>query len=236
VQQDINEVLQSIINEGGQPLINGIQITGDKELAVTAKNYEVGDPARVMVSGMGVFKNGKLKGWLDGPEARGVLWLRGKIASSVITVPCNGNKKGYAIEVVRSNTELSASSKGNAPEIRVDVFPEANIAEVNCPVNLEKAAVLVQIEKMLNKAIEKEITKTIMAAQGFNSDVIGFGELLYRENTKMWNTVYKKSYNRIFPEIKVRVHVDSRIRRSGNRTSPFLFEQKKENKEEVGSS
>ncbi|OOE12299.1 Ger(x)C family spore germination protein [Fictibacillus arsenicus] len=236
VQQDINEVLQSIINEGGEPLINGIEITGDKDLAVTAKNYEVGDPARVKVSGMGVFKKGKLKGWLDGPEARGILWLRGKIVSSVVTVPCKGNKKGYAIEVVRSNTELSASTKRDVPTINVEVFPETNIAETNCPVNLEKPSEILKIEKMFNNVIEKEITKTIKAAQNFNSDVIGFGELLYRENPEKWNRVYKKNYNRIFPEIQVKVKVDSRIRRSGIRTSPFLFEKNQENKEEVESS
>lgn len=228
VQQDINEVLQSIINEGGEPLINGLEIIGDKELAVTAKNYEVGDPARIKLSGMGVFKNGKLTGWVDGPEARGILWVRGKIISSAITVPCNGNKKGYSVEVVRSNTELSASTSGDVPTIKVNVYPEANIAEANCPVNLEQVSEIFKIEKLFNNVIEKEINKSIKAAQGLNSDVLGFGELLYREDPKKWLNVYKKDYERIFPQIKVKVNVESRLRRSGIRTSPFLFELKKE--------
>ncbi|MCM3718575.1 Ger(x)C family spore germination protein [Fictibacillus phosphorivorans] len=236
VQQDINEVLQSIINEGGEPLINGIELTGDKDLAVTSRNYEVGEPARVKLSGMGVFKKGKLKGWLDGPNARGVLWLKGKIKSTVVTVPCNNNKKGYAIEVVRSNTELSASTKGDVPTIDVKVFPETNIAETNCSVNLQDPSEIVKIEKEFNNVIQKEIMKTVKAAQGYNSDILGFGELLYRENPKKWNHMYKKKYNRVFPEIKVQVKVDSRIRRSGIRTSPFLFDKKIENKEEVDSS
>ncbi|KZE69395.1 hypothetical protein AWM68_03770 [Fictibacillus phosphorivorans] len=228
LQQDINEVLQSIINEGGQPLINGIRLTGDKELAVTAQNYEVGDPARIQLSGMGVFKEGKLKGWIDGPEARGILWIKGKLVSSAITVPCQGNKNGYSIEVVRSNTELSANTKSNEPSINIRVYPEANIAEANCAVNLEKPSEISTIEKTFNAVIEKEINKTIEAAQKFDSDILGFGELLYRENPKKWRHVYKQKYEQIFPKLKVNVHVDSRIRRSGMRTSPFLFEEKKE--------
>ncbi|MDM5316944.1 Ger(x)C family spore germination protein [Fictibacillus sp. b24] len=228
MQQDINEVLQSIINEGGEPLINGIRLTGDKKLAVTAQNYEVGDPARIQLSGMGVFKDGKLKGWIDGPEARGVLWIKGKLVSSAITVPCNDDKKGYSIEVVRSNTELSANTKSNNPTITITVFPEANIAEANCPVNLEKPSEITKIERNLNAVIEKEINKTITAAQSFESDVLGFGELLYREDSKKWRQIYKKEFAEIFPKLKVSVHVDSRIRRSGMRTSPFLFEEKKE--------
>jgi spore germination protein KC len=228
MQQDINEVLQAIINEGGEPLINGIEIMGDKNLAVTAQNYEVGDPARIKLSGMGVFKEGKLKGWVDGPEARGILWVKGRIKSSAITVPCNGNKKGYNIEIVRTNTELSADTKSRIPLIKVDVYPEANIAEANCPVNLEEASVINDIEKMLNDVIEKEIKKSINATQKFNSDVLGFGELLYRENPRKWRTTYKKDYESIYPKIKIQVNVDSRIRRSGMRTSPFLLEEKRE--------
>lgn len=228
LQQDINEVLQSIINEGGEPLINGVRLNGDKELAVTAQNYEVGNPARIQLSGMGVFKDGKLKGWIDGPEARGILWIKGKLNSSAITVPCKGNKVGYSIEVVRSNTELSANTKSNEPSININVFPEANIAEANCAVDLKAPSEIRKIEKSFNKAIEKEIHKTIEASKNLDSDVLGFGELLYRENPKKWRQVYKKNYEQIFPKLKVNVHVDSRIRRSGMRTSPFLFEEKKE--------
>ncbi|MBH0170395.1 Ger(x)C family spore germination protein [Fictibacillus sp. 18YEL24] len=227
MQQDINEVLQSIIDEGGEPIINGIKITGDKKLAMTAQNYEVGDPARVQLSGMGVFRDGKLQGWLDGPEARGVLWIKGKLVSSAITVPCMNKDNGYSIEIVRSNTELSADTKRNIPTITLDVFPEANIAEANCAVNLENPSEIVNIESRLNLVIEKEIQETITASQGFNSDVLGFGELLYRENPRKWRNDYKENYKEIFPELKVEVNVDSRIRRSGIRTSPFLFEEKK---------
>ncbi|MDR7071855.1 Ger(x)C family spore germination protein [Fictibacillus barbaricus] len=226
LQQDINEVLQSIINEGGEPLINGLEIVGDKELAVTAKNYEVGDPARIRLTGMGVFKDGKLKGWVDGPEARGVLWIKGKIKSSAISIGCKGYKGAVNVEVVRSKTSLSASTKGDIPEIKVDVFPETNIAEVNCPVNLEKESEIYKLEATFDKVIEKEIVKAVKASQKYNSDVIGFGELLYRENPNKWLNVYKKNYAAIYPQIKVKVHVDSRIRRSGIRTSPFLFEKK----------
>jgi spore germination protein KC len=228
LQQDINEVLQSIINEGGEPLINGLEIVGDQKLAVTAKNYEVGDPARIRLSGMGVFKDGKLKGWVDGPEARGIVWIKGKIKSSAISIGCKGNKGAVNIEVVRSKTALSASTKGDIPEIKVDVFPESNIAEANCPVDLEKESEIYKLEDTFDKVIKKEIVKGIAASQKFNSDVLGFGELLYRENPKKWLNDYKKDYARIYPQIKVKVHVESRIRRSGIRTSPFLFEKKEE--------
>ncbi|WNB90756.1 Ger(x)C family spore germination protein [Bacillus sp. NEB1478] len=226
LQQDINEVLQSIINEGGEPLINGLEIVGDKELAVTAKNYEVGDPARIRLSGMGVFKNGKLKGWIDGPEARGVVWIKGKIKSSAISVGCKGYKGAVNIEVVRSKTSLSALTEGDIPEIKVAVYPETNIAEVNCPVNLENEAEIFKLENTFNKVIKNEIVKGVYASQKLNSDVLGFGELLYREDPKKWLNVYSKNYESIFPQMKVKVHVESRIRRSGIRTSPFLFEKK----------
>jgi spore germination protein KC len=226
LQQDVNEVLQSIINEGGEPLINGIEIVGDKELAVTAKNYEVGDPARIRLNGMAMFKNGKLKGWVDGPDARGMLWIKGKIKSSAISIPCKGKKGAAAIEVVRSKTSLSAITKGEIPAIKIDVYPEANIAEANCPVNLEKESEIFKMEKTFDKVIKKEIKKAVRASQMNNSDVLGFGELLYRENPKKWTSVYKKNYEHIFPKIEVKVNVESRIRRSGMRTSPFLFEKK----------
>jgi spore germination protein KC len=228
LQQDINEVLQSILNEGGEPLINGLILEGDKALAASAKNYETGNPSRVRLSGMGVFKNGKLKGWLDGSEARGVLWIKGKLTSSAVAIPCKGKKNAVAIEIVRNKTNLSSDVTGNVPTIKMEIYPEANIAEANCPVNLEDENEIFEMEKVLNKVVKKEIYKSVKEAQKIKSDILGFGELLYRDHPKKWRKEIKRDYDEIFPQMKVEVKVDSRIRRAGMRTSPFLLDRKKE--------
>jgi spore germination protein KC len=227
IGMDINEVLQSIISQGSEPLINGLSLRGDPEQGVTAKNYEAGKPARLYLNGMAVFKHGKLKKWADGSHARGLVFVKDNINSSVINLDCEGKKDSVAIEIVRSKVELKADMKGEIPRVKVSAYPETNIAEANCPADFENKDTIFNLEKLLNKEVEKEIKASIKFVQKQNTDVIGFGELLYRTDPKKWRSI-RKNWDKTFPKIEVTVEVYSRIRRPGIRTSPFQYELKNE--------
>ncbi|MNN80434.1 hypothetical protein D3C81_1971680 [compost metagenome] len=68
---DVFEVINGITGESDFT-INGIQIIGDAEEGKKKSSLEQTEPlAGSLMSGLGVFKDGKLISWLDGPESRG---------------------------------------------------------------------------------------------------------------------------------------------------------------------
>ena len=53
------------------------------------------------------------------------------------------------------------------------------------------------------------------AQKEYNSDIFGFGMLIWRKYPKEWKDYYKNMWNEIFPNLDVAVHVRSTLLRGG---------------------
>lgn len=168
-----------------------------------------------------VFKKGRLAGWLNRPESRGLLWVRGKVVGGAIVIPCPGAQdKNISLEILRSKTRITPEISDGVVRFRVEVTEESNIDESSCSLQLNKPEVIREIEERQNEAIAGEITAALEKAQReLDTDVFGFGNVIFHNDPAFWREI-KDQWGELFPNLEVEVEVSSRVRRTGLVANP----------------
>lgn len=228
INVEVDNVIKALESEGSEPIISGVRIVGNPTEGKKKSNIEQTEaPAQVEIKGVALFKDGKLKRWLDGHEARGTLWIQNKMKSTIVEIDCKDKKDAIGIEIVRSNTVVKADVKAGKPIIQIHIREEGNVAEVKCPIDLSKQEEITKLEEEWIRETKKEVMEAVKVAQSEKSDIFGFGEAVNRANPKEWETM-KKEWSKKFSDSKVDVKVDAFIRRQGMRLKPYLEQKKKE--------
>lgn len=211
IDEKIYQVIQAIVSSGKEPTITGIQLD--------STNKE----DKLMANGIATFKNGKLMKWLDGNECRGFLWVLGRVNSTLLTMDWNGQPHTIGIENIRTKSSFHSSfDKSGKPIIEVKIGADANIGEVDVPIDVTNPRLFLQIERLYMQAVHDEAVATIKLMQMQKSDIFGFGEVLHRDHPKQWRTL-KRDWNDVtFPTIEVKVKVEAYLRNTGLRNRTIM--------------
>jgi spore germination protein KC len=224
IKVEMDDVIRPLVSHG-EPMISGVKAIGDSDVGNKISNVQQSDlPAKVNISGIAIFKNGKLMRWLDGDEGRGALWIRNKMKSTVIDLDCKDKKDSVGIEIVRSRTNVEVEVQNGKPVFHIHIWEAGNLSELKCSLDLTKVEEITNLEKQLAEETKNEVLGAMKTAQNEESDIFGFGEAVKRANPKAWNKM-KKEWGKTFAESKVDVEVDAFIRRSGMRIKPYMSEQ-----------
>jgi spore germination protein KC len=217
----IFDLIQSLSGVG-ESVISGIRIIGNPEEGGKHENLKQTKlNTYLSMSGIGLFKDGKLKRWMDGSEARGVVWVQDKLKGTTVNIDCKNKKEGIAVEIILSKTKVTVRVQDGLPIFHVQIHEEGNLSETKCPVDLSKREEIEKLNKELSKVTKNQVTKAIKAAQKQKSDIFDFGGNLKRTNPKAWKKM-EKEWATLFAEGKVEVEVEAFIRRTGMRMKPYL--------------
>ncbi|GIO15216.1 hypothetical protein J19TS2_47710 [Cohnella xylanilytica] len=220
----VDDVINTLISPSKQLLISGARIVGRSEEGGKKSNLENAKlPAEIEIKGIALFKDGRLETWLDDDLARGTLWIRDELKTTVIPIPCKREEGIAAIEVTRSSTRVRASMEDGEPVFRVFVREEGNVNEVTCAVDLGKKEEILRYEDEWKAETERQIREAIRFAQSQSSDILGFGEVLNRSHPKTWKKLEDR-WSSIFARCKTEVRAEAYIRRSGMRLKPYIKE------------
>ena len=170
------------------------------------------------INGAAVFKKDKLIGWMDETETRGILWLRNEIEGGVITIKVPKEKGGgnISLDIIRSKTKILPHHDHGQMKITVNVTSEMSAIENTSKLVLFNPKVIEEIQKNIEKEIKGRIQLVVNKAQkDFQSDIFGFGQAVYREYPKAWNTFYKKNWNHEFSQVEVNIKSKVYVRRIG---------------------
>ena len=221
VEVQVFDLIESITGIG-ESIISGVRVIGDPEEGGKNKNLE---QTKLMpylsISGIALFKDGKLKKWMNGPEARGINWVRDKMDGTIINIDCMDKKEAIAVEIILSKTKVSIELRHGLPIFHVHIKEEGNLTEIKCPLDLSSREEIEKINLELSRVTRDEVTKAIKAAQKQKSDIFDFGGNLKRTNPKAWKEV-EKEWDSLFADGKIDVQVEAHIRRTGMRLKPYL--------------
>lgn len=211
IDEKIYQVIQAIVSSGKEPTITGIQLD--------STNKE----DKLMANGIATFKDGKLMKWLDGNESRGFLWVLGRVNSTLLTMDWNGQPHTIGIENIRTKSSFHSSfDKSGKPIIEVKIGADANIGEVDVPIDVTNPRLFLQIERLYMQAVHDEAVATIKLMQQQKSDIFGFGEVVHRDHPKQWRTL-KRDWNDVtFPTLEVKVKVEAYLRNTGLRNRTIM--------------
>lgn len=210
------------LNEGAA-ILTGIQINGNPKAGNKLTNVQLITPkTNIEISGLAIFKDGKLEKWLDGNAARGATWINNELKSTIINLNCPEKKKGIAVELVRAKSKIKVKIINNKPIIHLSVRGEGGISEVHCPIDLSNYKTIEVLEQQMEKEIKEEVKMALEAAKEAKTDIFRFGEYVNRKDPKLWKSLKGKWNDEIFPETEVILEVNGFIRRTGLRTKSYI--------------
>lgn len=206
-----SDFLYSLIEKGINPVLPTISIIGEADKGSKSKSLEQTTPAAITkLDNMVLFKKDKMVTIANEIESKGINIVNSKINQMNIYLNCNNGIT--SIQILDLNTKIKYQNKLN---FKIIVQAEGSIIEDTCKEDLTKSKIMRKLEKKGSKEIKKMINKSILLAKKYKTDIFGFGNLLYKNNSQMFNQ-YNDWDNDAFPNISINIDVNLTIRFKGS--------------------
>ncbi len=175
----------------------------------------------VYVSGMGVFKKGKMVGKLNDEEVRGLLWVLGKVKSGVIIVPAPSGQGSAVLEIMNAKSKVIPEIKDGKIVMNVKIRQESSLSEQTTSENLATISAFEKLQKAQEEIIRQEIMKAFDKSRELNADIFGFGEMLHKKYNNQWKSL-KDNWDDIYPTIELNIDVETKILKTDLLKKPVL--------------
>lgn len=222
----IIELANSIISDGNNPVLTGIEITeGDINSNSIDALKKSNTLRKLKYTSIGVFKKDRLVGWLDEDEGKGYDYITDNVKTTA-GYAYNGKKVKITYEFKSVKSEMKASLVNNKPVINVGIKIVTNIAAVEGDFEVKKKEneeILMKIaEEKVKQLCENVVNKT---QKDFKTDIFGFGEVVHRKYPKIWGKV-KDNWNNEFVDLPVKITVEVKINQLGQISKPLFMKEK----------
>lgn len=177
-----------------------MKINGDAEEGKKKSNLEGSETlTETVMSGLGVFRQGKLLYWMKDSEARGTEWLLNQIEETVLDIDADDKKESVAVNIIYSRTEVKTAIEDGLPVFHVTIAEEGSVNETDSFVDLSKREEIMKLEQELEKKTRTEVMQAFHKGQQLESDIFNFGNELKRTNPQEWAAL-DGDWGRIFAE------------------------------------
>lgn len=218
-----NDFLYTLLEEGTNPILNSVTILGDEEKGSDEKSLSSTVPkATIKIDTLGIFKDDKLLGWADTDESRGINLLNNSVENIYVKTKCEDNYIMSYVKDIDSKTDIDIDNK----KVNVKLEGEATLLEVNCNLNLEDPKVIENIETDIKNRLNENIEKaTKLIQETYNSDVLGYGNKIYKKNPKKWKNI-KDNWDTIFKDLEINTEIKINIKTKGSLITTIQGEKK----------
>ncbi|MDN5348193.1 MAG: hypothetical protein PWP65_1757 [Clostridia bacterium] len=233
---DLKDVLVMLQCRGDAPVLPRIELLdkeeksgspggggrGGQEAAgsVSGGSGETG-PAGIRLNGSGVFKEGRLAGWMTNDETLGLMWLRNEVKAGAVTIPCPRHRREQlSFRIRRSRTEIKPEIKGGKITFQVKIRTEGDLAEETCSEVYDTPRKLAMLEGLFAGEIRGRVEKALARARQLKVDCFGLGAALYRVYPKYFLQVAER-WDEEFTRAEVKVQVKVDLRRTGMNVYPI---------------
>ncbi len=90
--------------------------------------------------------------------------------------------------------------------------------------NLTTPKIISFLEKQKNIIIKNEINSALKKAYEFNTDLLGFGDIIYKQHPEKWKEL-ENNWDQHWNELNVKIKVNSKIREVEMITKPLIPEK-----------
>ncbi|MFC0189876.1 Ger(x)C family spore germination protein [Fictibacillus aquaticus] len=221
ISQQLNEISKAAGEHSGKTYPATLFTLGKQMLSEVGIAYvpyikeEKTAKDSVVVAGLAVLKDGKLKKIFTPQETKYLMIGLNELKGAIIEVPCGKDAKDKAetFEVVTSSTNWKMHTSKNQIQYDGKVEMKVSIGELRCSSALDST----QIEKLNNRVaavIEMKLSQLLKKTQKERLDVLGVGNELYRHKTKKWQSI-KQDWDKLYPKVKFNVDTKVNIINSG---------------------
>ncbi|MFA5536440.1 MAG: Ger(x)C family spore germination protein [Bacillota bacterium] len=225
VVADLKEVADALVSSGRDVIASKLEVFETPEPVSSGEQEKQGqqnqEAQSVRLHGSAVFSGDKLAGFFDDHETRGYLFAKGDVKVTVIPLQLDTDSVfECSVRILRSTSKTSMKMQKGQPQIELKIKTEGHIEEL-CPGDYDvDTAFLEKIGREISHEIEKEVMASVEKAKSLKADVFGFGQSIYRKDPKYWHQI-AENWRDHFPELPVKVEVETIIRRTGAVSKPF---------------
>ena len=164
----------------------------------------------VFVTGMVVFKKGKMVGKLNHNDVRGVLWVLGDVKSGVLIVPSPNGQGKAVLEIIKAKSRVIPEIKKDKIAMHIRIKTESSLSEQTTTENLATNEAFEKIQEAIAEVIRQEVMTAFKKSLEMNADIFGFGEVLHEKYSTEWKTL-KNNWDEVYQNIKLDIDVDAKI-------------------------
>lgn len=208
-----NTFIDLYLKKGIEPYLPTIEVYGNKDKGSSTKELESTQlKSFIGLTGLAIFKNSKLAGYATDNESRGINLVNNNTNKMIIETKCGNNNIIVAISDVKVKRNIKIIN--NKPIYNLDVKASGDIQEVNCDIDLQNQNDIKIITKKTNNKIKLLMNKGIAVAKKYESDIFGFGNMLYKKHPNFYNSI--DDWNKYFKNIDINIKVSVNIKNKGS--------------------
>lgn len=206
------EFLKNYYSSGIQP-IAGI-ITRVPKVQIKPKDVTL-SPSEISAEGAAVFIEGRLVGFLNGTDTKGLNFVTNKVKSGIIANRTSEKDAITSVEIIKSKTRNSVKMSNQGIKLFVNVEINAMLGEENGNINLKDQKVIKKLEQVSAQKVKENIEASISKVQNdFKSDIFGFGQIVHAKYPYEWKKL-KNNWDEEFSKAAIEVSVNCKINRTG---------------------
>ena len=162
------------------------------------------------MSGMVVFKNGKMVGELNHDEVRGFLWVIGEVKSGVLFITSPDGQGNAVLEIIKAKSRITPEIKDGKIVMHIEIKQESSLSEQTTAENLATDQAFEKLQKSTEDIIRQEILEAFDKSRALKADIFGFGEMLHKKYSKEWKAI-KDNWDEVYPTIELDIGIESKI-------------------------
>ncbi|MGI6575643.1 MAG: Ger(x)C family spore germination protein [bacterium] len=222
----IIELVNSIIADGDNPVLTGIEISQDE---ISPKSTDIlkqsGEYKKLKYTGLGAFHKDKLVGWLDEDESKGYNYITDNVKNTIEHADYDSKVK-ITYEIINAKSRTKVYFLENKPAIEVKIKTKCNIVIVEGEFDVSAEENKQILNKLLASKVKLLCEKALNKAQKeLKTDIFGFGEAIHRKYPKTWEKL-KDDWNDKFTDLPVNITVEAETNQLGQITKPLFMKEK----------
>ncbi len=204
---DLRMFMMKYSNKTDSPVTARIEITKD----------EISKSSNIEYNGSAVFKKGKLAGWLNIDETNGLLWITDKFKKGIIVQGHQDEtRRNISCQIIKSKTKIKPEIKNENITISIDISAEGRLRDNDGTTGLDNPEAVKLFESRFEAEIKNEVEACLNRVQKeYKTDVLGFNDKVHQKFPEEWKNI-EENWDEIYPDIKVEVTVDFKLRTIGN--------------------
>ncbi|MEW6723303.1 MAG: Ger(x)C family spore germination protein [Bacillota bacterium] len=164
------------------------------------------------IGGIGIFREGRLAGVLEGDLARGFMKLTGRSEGGIVKIQLSGGYVVYQTTYCRSLVRVR--ERDGRIRATISVIDEGILRETVLNESREITQEFYdELKKKISESIRQDCLATLHTLQkGLKVDALDVGEMVRRHQPVFYRS---HNWNEVFPEAEIEVEVQTYIRRAG---------------------
>lgn len=219
VESHMLQVSSSLKNKYTNPLISEISFNKSIMNAEEGNNKQ----ETIDLSGTAIFKRDKMLGWLSPEESLGIAWILDETDYTLVTVkdPEHENES-VSVETSGIKVKIQSEVVDGMPRVSIRLTGKGKIVEEDDTTGSGINELKGNVAKLISKKIEDTIKNSLEIVQKkYMVDVLGLAAIVHTQNDRVWHKELSDKWEKIFPEIPIKVSVDIKINSSTLNQEPF---------------